>query len=75
MIEVAEKSIFWGEAQREDAAPATPADTPVVLALNVQWDGRETLGSSVSAGIYFYRLTAGKRSITKKLVLLLTASC
>jgi hypothetical protein len=37
---------------------------------SVMWDGRDARGSSAGAGIYFYRLTAEKNSITKKLVLL-----
>jgi len=36
----------------------------------VQWDGRDSGGMATSSGIYFYRLTAGKRIITKKLVLI-----
>ncbi len=36
----------------------------------VPWDGRDARGEPAAAGIYFYRLTAGKRSLTKKLVLL-----
>jgi flagellar hook assembly protein FlgD len=34
------------------------------------WDGRDGAGSSVSSGVYFYRLTAGKFSESRKMVLL-----
>jgi hypothetical protein len=36
----------------------------------VSWDGRNDAGKAVSSGIYYYRLTAGKASITRKMVLL-----
>jgi hypothetical protein len=34
------------------------------------WDGKNDFGSSVPSGIYFYRLTNGSSSITKRMVLL-----
>jgi hypothetical protein len=34
------------------------------------WDGRDRQGEEVSSGVYFYRLTAGNRTLTKKMVLL-----
>jgi hypothetical protein len=37
---------------------------------SVTWDGTDTNGSPVSSGIYFYRLATGKRTLTKKMVLL-----
>jgi hypothetical protein len=35
-----------------------------------EWDGRDTQGRSVSSGVYFYRLQAGKRTLTRKMLLL-----
>ncbi len=36
----------------------------------IDWNGRDERGVSVSSGVYFYRLTAGKETISKKMVLL-----
>jgi immune inhibitor A len=36
----------------------------------VEWDGKDDQGVSVSSGIYLYRLKAGKRMLTKKMVLI-----
>jgi len=36
----------------------------------VLWDGTNDSGERVSSGTYFYRLTVGKRSITRKMLLL-----
>ncbi|UCG53001.1 MAG: hypothetical protein JSW58_05455 [Candidatus Latescibacterota bacterium] len=36
----------------------------------VTWDATDTRGNPVSSGVYFYRLTAGNRTLTKKTVLL-----
>jgi hypothetical protein len=36
----------------------------------VTWDGRDASGTGVSSGVYFYRLSAGKSSATRKMVLL-----
>lgn len=33
------------------------------------WDGRDRLGAPVATGTYFYRLTAGRRSISRKMLL------
>jgi hypothetical protein len=35
-----------------------------------QWDGRDTQGDIVASGVYFYRLHAGERALTKKMVFL-----
>jgi hypothetical protein len=37
---------------------------------SVTWDGRSDAGSTVGSGVYFYRLTAGKYSESKKMVML-----
>ncbi|HKW14425.1 MAG TPA: FlgD immunoglobulin-like domain containing protein [Candidatus Krumholzibacteria bacterium] len=37
---------------------------------SVTWDGRDSAGSTVSSGVYFYRLDAGKFSDTRKMVML-----
>ena len=36
----------------------------------IRWDGKNDSGSDVASGIYFYRLTVGELSKTKKIVLL-----
>ena len=36
----------------------------------IVWDGRDQGGSQVSSGVYFYRLTAGNYTDTKKMMLL-----
>ena len=35
-----------------------------------RWDGTDASGSSVSSGGYFYRMTAGKTSLSRRMVLL-----
>jgi hypothetical protein len=37
---------------------------------SVTWDGRDDAGSTVGSGVYFYRLSAGKYSESKKMVML-----
>jgi len=37
---------------------------------DVTWDGRDNAGATVSSGVYFYRLDAGKFSATRKMVML-----
>jgi len=37
---------------------------------DVQWDGSDRAGSSVSSGVYFYRMKAGKTSHSRRMVLL-----
>ena len=36
----------------------------------INWDGRDEAGKRVSAGVYFYRLTAGGESLTRKMTVL-----
>jgi hypothetical protein len=36
----------------------------------IQWSGRDTEGDGVASGIYFYRLQSGKKTISRKMVLL-----
>lgn len=37
---------------------------------DITWDGRDSGGNAVSSGVYFYRLTAGKFSDSRKMLLL-----
>jgi hypothetical protein len=37
---------------------------------SVHWDGRDEMGRAVGSGVYFYRLEAGKSSLTKKMVVM-----
>lgn len=37
---------------------------------DVQWDGRDNAGVTVGSGVYFYRITAGKYSESRKMVML-----
>ncbi|MCK5126262.1 MAG: T9SS type A sorting domain-containing protein [candidate division Zixibacteria bacterium] len=36
----------------------------------VTWDSKDSFGQSVASGIYFYRITDGEYSDTRKMVLL-----
>jgi hypothetical protein len=44
-------------------------DEPVIGAAAVRWDGRSAIGSEMPSAVYFYRLDAGEKSFTRKLVL------
>jgi hypothetical protein len=35
----------------------------------VQWNGTDSRGVAVSSGVYFYRLQAGNKTITRKMIL------
>ncbi len=37
---------------------------------SVHWNGTNTAGGAVASGVFYYRMTAGKATITKKLVLM-----
>lgn len=37
---------------------------------NVQWDGRDAAGKTVTSGIYFYTLKSGQVSLSKKMIFL-----
>jgi len=37
---------------------------------DIQWDGTDATGSQVSSGVYFYRMRAGHRVLTRRMVLL-----
>ena len=39
-------------------------------AVEVQWNGRTAAGVAAGTGVYFYRLTAGKETLTRKMLLL-----
>ena len=36
----------------------------------IKWDGRDQLGNAMPTGLYFYTLTDGASSITKKMALM-----
>ena len=36
----------------------------------VVWDGKDNRGRAVTSGIYFYRLSAGRATVTKKMIML-----
>jgi hypothetical protein len=49
----------------------TLVDGPVQGGLTkVAWDGLDAKGNQVGSGVYFYRLSTGKRTISRKMVLL-----
>jgi hypothetical protein len=48
----------------------TLLNRPMAPGLHVEeWDGRDASGKSAPSGVYFYRLKAGKRTLTKKMLM------
>jgi hypothetical protein len=45
-------------------------ETRAAGAYDVTWDGRDDRGRAVASGVYFYKLTAGSFTQTRKMVLL-----
>jgi len=37
---------------------------------HMEWNGRDSGGAAMSSGVYFYRLTAGRETLSRKMVLL-----
>ena len=54
-----------GQAVKEIVNDNLPAGPHVA-----SWDGRDESGTTVASGIYLYRLTAGDRTLSRKMVLL-----
>jgi hypothetical protein len=49
----------------------TLVDEPVERGLNETiWDGKDSRGHRAGSGVYFYRLTAGRHTFTRKMILL-----
>jgi hypothetical protein len=49
----------------------TLANAPMAAGqYSITWDGRNDAGSTLSSGVYFYRLQAGQMAIVKKMLLL-----
>ncbi len=37
---------------------------------NVEWNGKDSAGRQMASGVYFYRLDAGERSITRRMIII-----
>ncbi len=63
---------FWNEKWRSTAGRVTTLidDMRGAGPHETQWDGTDATGASVSSGVYFYRMTAGKTSLSKRMMLL-----
>jgi flagellar hook assembly protein FlgD len=49
----------------------TLVDTPMMAGrYSVVWDGRNQSGTTLSSGVYFYRLQAGPTALVRKMLLL-----
>ena len=66
-IDKAELKIYniKGQIVKTFRIPNPESRTP-----NIVWDGKDENGKPVSSGIYFYKLSVGKKNITKKMILL-----
>ena len=59
-----------GQLLRKLALGLKPAGFYLTPARAAYWDGRNQFGERVSSGVYFYRVTAGDFSATRKMVIL-----
>lgn len=58
-----------GELVRTLALGHTPADIYQSRSRAAHWDGKNEVGEAVASGVYFYTLTAGDFTATRKLLI------
>ena len=58
-----------GELVRTLALGHQPAGMYQTRSRAAYWDGRNTLGEPVASGVYFYTLTAGDYTATRKMLI------
>ena len=58
-----------GEAVRSIDVGYKPAAFYVTRSKAIHWDGRNEFGESVASGVYFYHLSAGDYSATRKMLI------